>query len=126
DTPLVPNASSALVDLNFDPPFPSGPAFHAAKLVMDATFIARFRPRVLSTSLALAWVAAGRRAAYLSDCLPQGNVHYAAAISVCESAGCTISDFRGQPVRARGVGLVAAADAETHKALLGMVRKHLG
>lgn len=54
DTPLAPNGSSQLVDLNFDPPFPNAPAFTAVALAADAAFAARFRPRVVSTSMALA------------------------------------------------------------------------
>jgi hypothetical protein len=33
----------------------------------DPRFQERFRPRVLSTTLALTWVAAGRRAAYVTE-----------------------------------------------------------
>jgi myo-inositol-1(or 4)-monophosphatase len=42
------------VDVNIDPPFPGAPAFLAARLLAAAEFIGRFRPRVLSTTLALA------------------------------------------------------------------------
>jgi myo-inositol-1(or 4)-monophosphatase len=55
DTPLAPHGRSQLVDLNFDPPFPNAPAFTAVALAADATFAVRFRPRVVSTSLALTW-----------------------------------------------------------------------
>ena len=53
DTPLAPDGSSKLVDLNFDPPFPNAPAFKAVTLAANLEFAARFRPRVVSTSIAL-------------------------------------------------------------------------
>src|SRR5712691_3817028 len=59
DVRLVPTGTSKLVDLNLDPPFPNAPAFRAVTLAADADFIANFRPRVVSTSMALAWVATG-------------------------------------------------------------------
>jgi len=45
DAPIVPSASSMLVDLNFDPPFPSAPAFRAVTLAANEEFCATFRPR---------------------------------------------------------------------------------
>ncbi len=125
DRVLVPNAASGLVDLNFDPPWPNAPAFHTAMLVRDAAFAERFRPRVVSTTLALAWVAVGRRAAYVTDGEMQNNVHFAAALSICQAAGCVMTDLRGQPWHAGGTGIIAAANAETHTALLEMVRQYL-
>ena len=59
DRALVKDGRSRLVDLNLDPPFPNAPAFRAVTLAADAEFSARFRPRVLSTSLALTWSRAG-------------------------------------------------------------------
>ena len=61
DTPLVPTPESRLVDVNLDPPFPSAPGFRAVELLADPAFAEKFRPRVLSTTLALAWVAAAGR-----------------------------------------------------------------
>jgi myo-inositol-1(or 4)-monophosphatase len=121
DAPLAPSAASALVDLNLDPPFPSAPLFRAVALAGDPDFTARFRPRVVSTSMALAWVATGQRAAYVTDGDVRGSVHFAAGIALCEAAGCTVTDLRGQTWRAGPTGLVAAADAATHAALLGVI-----
>jgi myo-inositol-1(or 4)-monophosphatase len=67
DAALAPHASSRLVDLSLDPPFPSAPGFRVASLCADDRFLAAFRPRVLCSSLALTWVATGQRAAHITD-----------------------------------------------------------
>jgi myo-inositol-1(or 4)-monophosphatase len=129
-SPPVPTAVSGLVDLNLDGPFPNSPAFRTVALAADPAFAAAFRPRVMSTTLALAWVACGRRAAYVTDGDLDGSVHFTAPIELCRAAGCTVTDLVGGPVHAglrgpnaeTGVGgLVAAADAETHARLLGLI-----
>ncbi len=125
DSVLVPDSASGLVDLNFDAPFPNAPTFQTTILVTDTAFVARFRPRVSSTSLALVWVAAGRRAAYVTDCQLEENVHCTAALSICQAAGRTVTDLRGGPWHAGGTGIIAAADAETHTALQEMVLRYL-
>jgi myo-inositol-1(or 4)-monophosphatase len=79
DAQLSPTSATQLVDVNLDPPFPSAPGFRAVDLLGHRGFAGRFRPRVVSTTLALAWVAAG-------------------------------------------LGLVVAADAETHEVLMSMIR----
>ncbi|MET8258626.1 inositol monophosphatase family protein [Micromonospora sp. NPDC005205] len=124
DERLVPSAESTLVDLNLDPPFPSRGVFLAARLLADEGFVEQFRPRVVSTSLAVAWVAAGRRAAYVTDRHDLRNsVHFAAGIALCEAAGCVVTGLDGQPLHAGGNGLVVAADERTHAALLTLIRK---
>jgi myo-inositol-1(or 4)-monophosphatase len=114
------------VDLNCDPPFPNAPAFTAVTLAADAAFAARFRPRVVSTSLALTWVATRQRAAYITDGDMRENVHFAAGLALCEAAGCTVTDLRGRGWGYGATGLIAAADAEIHAALVSLVRKSLG
>lgn len=126
DTPLVPSARSALVDLNIDPPFPNAPDIVVARLAHTAEFLKRFKPRVVSSSIALAWVATGQRAAYLTDGDMRDNVHFAAGLALCEAAGCTLTDLRGGPVGPGATGLIAAADASTHGALLAFVRSARG
>ena len=123
DEPLAPSAASALVDLNLDPPFPSAPLFRAVELAGDPDFTARFRPRVVSTSMALAWVATGQRAAYVTDGDVRGSVHFAAGIALCGAAGCIVTDLRGLAPGAGPTGLVVAADAATHAALLGVIAR---
>ncbi|KOT52277.1 MULTISPECIES: inositol monophosphatase family protein [Streptomyces] len=124
DAPLTPTPASRLVDVNLDPPFPSAPEFRAVDLLAHPGFIEHFRPRVVSTTLALAWVAAGKRAAYVTD---GGNlsesVHFAAGIAVCRAAGCVVTGIDGAPIGEAGRGLVVAADDETHGLLMSMMRR---
>ncbi|MFC8128282.1 inositol monophosphatase family protein [Streptomyces sp. NPDC057302] len=123
DTELAPTAATQLVDVNLDPPFPNAPGFRAVDLLAHPGFVERFRPRVVSTTLALAWVAAGKRAAYVTD---GGNlaesVHFAAGIALCRAAGCVVTGVDGTPPGRGGQGLVVAADLETHGLLLSMLR----
>jgi myo-inositol-1(or 4)-monophosphatase len=120
DTELAPSAGSQLVDVNLDPPFPNAPGFRAARLLADETFTGRFRPRVVSTTMAVAWVAAGRRAAYVTDGDLRDSVHFASGIALCQAAGCVVTGIHGQPVHTGAGGLIAAADHATHAALLAM------
>jgi myo-inositol-1(or 4)-monophosphatase len=121
-TRLAPSADSRLVDVNLDPPFPNAPGFRAVSLLADEAFTARFRPRVVSTTLAVAWVAAGRRAAYVTDGHLRDSVHFASGIALCQAAGCVVTGLAGQPLHTGPGGLVAAADRETHELLLSMIR----
>jgi myo-inositol-1(or 4)-monophosphatase len=114
-------AATSLVDIDVD--WAPGGEPLGPRLMADPAFRARFGARVSSTSLALAWVAAGRRAAYLVDGRHEGSVHFAAGLAVCAAAGCVVSDFRGRPVHT-GDGILAAADAETHAALLDLIALH--
>ncbi len=115
DEQLVPSPVTRLVDINLD-----GRAARVLALLADEEFRARFGPRVLSTSLGLAWVAAARRAAYVTEGTVRDSVHFAAGIALCEAAGCVVTDLDGGPLRA-GAGLLAAADDETHAAVLAML-----
>ncbi|GAB2607373.1 phosphatase [Paractinoplanes abujensis] len=125
DDELRPDGSSGLVDLNPDAPFPNAPRFRAARLLMDDRFVERFRPRVVSSTLAVAWVAAGRRAAYVTDGNLRDSVHFAAGIALCQAAGCVVTALDGGPLHTGRQGLLAAADPATHAALLGMVATQL-
>ncbi|MEV3857099.1 inositol monophosphatase family protein [Streptomyces sp. NPDC050095] len=122
DAALAPSPGSRLVDVNLDPPFLS-PSFRGTHLLADPLFAAHFRPRVVSTTLAVAWVAAGRRAAYVTDGDLRDSVHFTAGIALCRAAGCVLSGIDGEPVLSGANGLVAAADAETHALLLKIIRK---
>ncbi len=122
DAPLTPSPATRLVDVNLDPPFPNAPGFRAVDLLARPEFGERFRPRVVSTTLALAWVAAGKRAGYVTD----GNglsrsVHFAAGIAVCRAAGCVVTGIEGDPIGDESRGLVVSADDETHRMLMSMV-----
>jgi myo-inositol-1(or 4)-monophosphatase len=57
DDKLTPSADTRLVDINLDP-LPNSPALQATELLTDTQFNQQFRPRVISTTLAVAWVAA--------------------------------------------------------------------
>jgi myo-inositol-1(or 4)-monophosphatase len=124
DVRLAPGAESRLVDLNLDPPFPSAPAFRAGVLAADHDFLARFRPRVVSTSMALTWVATGQRAAYITDGDVRNSVHFAAGMAVCEAAGCVLSDLFGAPWGRGATGLIVAANFETHRALTSQIARY--
>ncbi|MCT2589254.1 inositol monophosphatase family protein [Streptomyces sp. N2-109] len=123
DARLAPTSATQLVDVNLDPPFPSAPGFQAVELLAHPWFMEHYRPRVVSTTLALAWVAAGRRAAYVTDGGDlSGSVHFAAGIALCRAAGCVVTGVDGAPVGQKGRGLVVAADAETHGLLMSVIR----
>ena len=127
EAPLTPGGDSRLVDLDLDQrPTPTG--FDPLALMADSEFRSAFQPRATATSLALTWVAMGRRAAYVTDAPLAGNVHFAAGVTVCLAAGCALSDLRGQPVipGSPASGLIAAADHATHARLLSMVRRMVG
>ena len=123
DERLVPSARSRLVDLNIDAPPPDFVDPQAIRLLSDPGFVAAFRPRVLSSTLAVAWVAAGRRAAYVTAGDLRDSVHFASGIALCQAAGCVVTGLFGQPLHTGQGGLIAAADAETHAAVLEAVRR---
>jgi myo-inositol-1(or 4)-monophosphatase len=125
DVVLRPSAGTRLVDLNLDPPYPNRDRFQAVRVLADPAFAAAFRPRVVSTTLALAWVAAGRRAGYVTDGHLRDSVHFSSGIALCQSAGCVITGLRGQPLHTGAGGLVAAADSETHAALIEIIGHQL-
>lgn len=122
DCRLTPSALSGLIDINCD-----GPLDHplvGGQLVGDPRLRAVYGPRVISSTLAVAWVAAGRRAAYISDGHFRDNLHFAAGIALCQAAGCRISDLAGGPLHADR-GLVIAADEDTHGRVLKLIEPHL-
>ncbi|MEU8507566.1 inositol monophosphatase family protein [Streptomyces brevispora] len=125
DEALVPSSGSRLVDVNLDPPFPNAPDFRAVGLLAAPEFAEHFRPRVVSSTLAVAWVAAGRRAAYVTDGRLRDSVHFAAGIALCEAAGCVVTGIHGGPPHTGAGGLVVAADRETHDLLLEMIRNQV-
>jgi myo-inositol-1(or 4)-monophosphatase len=121
DRALRPSAATRLVEVNVDPPYPNGERLRTVSVLADPAFARAFRPRVVSTTLALAWVAAGRRAAYLSDGHLRDNVHFASGVALCQAAGCVVSGLFGQPLHSGMQGLIAAADAETHATLTTII-----
>ena len=127
DARLAPTSATRLVDVNLDPPFPSAPGWRAVDLLAHPGFVERFRPRVVSTTLALTWVAAGKRAAYITDGGDlSGSVHFAAGIALCRAAGCVVTGIDGEPLTESGRGLLVAADTETHELLMSMFSESVG
>jgi myo-inositol-1(or 4)-monophosphatase len=119
---LTPIAISMLVEVNCDGP--ADRAFVGGQLVADPRLRMSYGPRVVSSTLAVAWVASGRRAVYVSDGYFRDNLHFAAGIALCEAAGCAISDLAGDPIHT-GRGIILAADHDTHSAILRIVQPHL-
>jgi myo-inositol-1(or 4)-monophosphatase len=125
DTVLRPDARSLMVSLNLEVA-PEGRR-RASELLANPAFFETYQPRVTSTTEALAWVAAGRHAAYLTEGDLVDNVHFAAGVGLCRAAGCVVTDLEGGPVRtgangpAGRAGLLATADEETHAALLALL-----
>jgi myo-inositol-1(or 4)-monophosphatase len=70
-------------------------------MLSSPVFTRQFGPRVRSTTLALAWVAAGRRAAYVTEGDLRDSVHFAAGIALCQAAGCIVAGLHGQPLSHR-------------------------
>jgi myo-inositol-1(or 4)-monophosphatase len=66
-------------------------------------------------------VAAGRRAAYVTEGDLRDSVHFAAGIALCQAAGCIVTGLRGQPLHTGAGGLIAAADQHTHTALIRII-----
>ena len=121
DSKLVPSAQSRLVDLNLDAPPEHAHRITTVRLLASAAFRHGFQPRVLSTTLALAWVAAGRRAAYVTEGDLRDSVHFAAGIALCRAAGCVVTGLEGQPLHTGRGGLLAAADPDTHATLIATI-----
>ncbi|GAA1561684.1 inositol monophosphatase family protein [Kribbella sancticallisti] len=121
NSPAEPSAISRIVDIDVDA-LPTA-RFHPTALLADQEFRDMFAPRVSSTTLTLAWVMAGRRAAYVANGTLRDSVHFTAGIMLCQAAGCVVTDLRGRPVLT-GPGLVAAADAATHAKLLDLIARN--
>ena len=100
---------SGLVDFDLDPPFPNAPGFRAVLLAADEEFTSCFSPRVVSSSLALTWVATGQRAAYVTDGDIRASVDFAAGLAICEAAGCLGFDLDGDSWGRAAGGLIVAA-----------------
>lgn len=116
DLPLVPSSVTRLVDVDLD-----GDPVWAAGL-LPGTFAAGYRVMALSTSLAAAWVASGRRAAYAIGGDVRDSVHFAAPVAICRAAGCVVTGLAGESLGSGAHGLLVAADAATHSDLLAITR----
>lgn len=123
DVPMRPDAGSLMVAFDLEVGAEARRRF--SEVLADPAFVATFQPRITSSTLALAWVAAGRHAGYATDTDPSGNVHYAAGLGLCLAAGCVVTDLDGRDVTSREGGrrgLLVAADEPTHRDLLALLR----
>jgi myo-inositol-1(or 4)-monophosphatase len=131
DSELRPDSVNLMVAINLE--VDHAGRRRASELMADPQFYETYQPRITSSTLALAWVAAGRHAAYLTEGDLVDNVHFAAGIGLCRAAGCVVTDLDGGPVdtgagagsSGRG-GLLAASDRATHVALMELLVKHPG
>jgi myo-inositol-1(or 4)-monophosphatase len=119
DSLLAPTSSSRLVTVNLESSYANGVG---ARLLVDETVRSRFSPRCLSSTLALAWVATGQQAAYVTGGDLRGSVHWSAGIAVCQAAGAVVTNLAGGALHTGDHGMLAAADAETHAFLLDAIR----
>jgi myo-inositol-1(or 4)-monophosphatase len=93
---------------------------HAARLTAAAIRADRWYYRTLGTTLAAAYLAAGRIAAYIEVWVTA--VHAAAGSLLVTEAGGTLSDFEGRPWTIRSDSLVAGSDPDLQDELLTLVR----
>lgn len=92
----------------------------AAKSVANAIRAFRWDIRALSTTLALAYVAAGRVSAYVL--FWTSALHAGAGSLLAAEAGATVSDIDGRPWTTQSDSIVASATAELHDSLLELTR----
>lgn len=106
--------------LNLDPSPVPQPNF-GTKLAIRALASGQWNVRVLSTSLALPYLAAGWLAAtvYTSSGVP---VHFAAGLLLAEEAGARVTDAQGAPWDLRSPVYVVAASDALHSELLDLVQ----
>jgi myo-inositol-1(or 4)-monophosphatase len=92
----------------------------AAASVARAIRAFRWDIRALSTSLALAYVAAGRVAAYVL--FWTSEIHVAAGSLLAAEAGAVVSDVDGRPWTIHSDSIVASATPALHDNLLALVQ----
>jgi len=101
-----PDKSSRLVDLNFDPPLSQCTGVQSG----DACCGFRIRRQIQTAGgidIGCARVGRHRSAsAYVTDGDIRDNVYFAAGITICEAAGCTVTDLRGRVGGRSATGLV--------------------
>jgi myo-inositol-1(or 4)-monophosphatase len=119
DSLLTPTSSSRLVTVNLESSYSDGVG---ARLLVGETVRSRFSPRCLSSTLALAWVATGQQAGYVTGGDLRSSVHWTAGIALCQAAGAVVTNLAGGELHTGDYGMLAAADAETHAFLLEAMR----
>lgn len=101
----------------------AGPALdEAARRLAAAVASDRWNVRSLSTTLSLAYVAAGRLAGCVLFAAP-GAVHTAAGVLLVSEAGGVVTDLSGEPWSLGARSLVCAATSRLHDELLTVLRE---
>lgn len=121
---LQPSAASRLVEVHLETDDPDGQGFSSARYLRSSTFQV-LSPRFFGTGLPLAWVAGGQRAGFVIPGKRDISVHFTAGIGLCRAAGCVLSGLHGEPLHLANEGIVAAADATTHKLLLAGIAEQV-
>jgi len=93
---------------------------HAARFMAGAIRADSWDLRALGTTLSLAYVAAGRVAAYVL--FSTSAVHAGAGSLLVTEAGGVLSDIDGRPWSIQSDSIVASADPRLHRELLDLAR----
>lgn len=123
DVPLKPNPKSVLVDLDLYHDDDTDP-LQVVGLLTDAEFMDRFERRSVGTTLTTTWVAAGKRAAFITEGPAYDSVHFAAPIALGRASGCIITDILGGPLTPDSPGLIMASSPGVHEVLVTLTGKH--
>jgi myo-inositol-1(or 4)-monophosphatase len=112
--------------VNLDPQLPGPGALNrfGVEFAMRALAELRWDVRILSTTLALTYVARGSMAAAVFVC-DGSPVHFAAGLLLAEQAGAIVTDQDGVPWRPFGPIFIAAATRELSAELRAMARRTL-
>jgi myo-inositol-1(or 4)-monophosphatase len=96
----------------------------AAEFAAAAIRLDRWELRSLSTTLSLAYVAAGRIAGYAL--FWTSRIHAAAGSLLAVESGAVVTDLAGEPWTIESDSLLAAAHADLHRELLTLARATSG
>ena len=116
---LVASGESRIVDLE-GWPAPGRDRDRAAEIAAAAIRRDRFDVRCLSTTLSLAYVAAGRIASCLLFSAPS-PVHVAAGALLAKEAGALVSDLEGRAWTMGSPSLLASGDEAIHHEVLALL-----
>lgn len=121
-SPVQPSAASRIVAVDWGH-FPSeGDPETLLRLFAGLTRGRRFRTRVLNTSLALAYVARGRLAAFVMDNTKPWD--QGAGGVICREAGCIVTDLHGNRWTPAAASIIAAADQTVYDELRDLLDMH--
>jgi myo-inositol-1(or 4)-monophosphatase len=94
---------------------------HSARFIAAVIRADKWEFRSIGTTLGLAYVAAGRIAAYVP--LYGGSLHAAAGTLIAAEAGCTVTEIDGSPWTVESQSLLVAATPELHAELVDMATR---